>query len=119
MPRILVSGLINIETTLKVDSFPIQYAPVRYPFFGINSTVAGVGLNISKALTMRGDDVRLLSVIGQDVAGGLVRQTLVQAKINDAFVVEPLATTCRAVIFYAPDGIEESPSTTDKVGLRG
>ena len=38
MTRILVSGLINIETTLRVDSFPLTYEPVRYPFFGINST---------------------------------------------------------------------------------
>jgi ribokinase len=42
---ILVSGLINIETTLKVDSFPIEYSPVRYPFFGVNSAVSGVGYN--------------------------------------------------------------------------
>ena len=51
MNNILVSGLINIETTLKIDAFPIPYQPVRYPFFGINSTVSGVGFNVSKALT--------------------------------------------------------------------
>ena len=39
MNQILVSGLINIETTLRVEGFPIGYSPVRYPFFGINSTV--------------------------------------------------------------------------------
>ena len=55
MTQILVSGLINIETTLKVDSFPLEYKPVRYPFFGIQSTVSGVGYNIAKALTMVGE----------------------------------------------------------------
>ncbi len=50
MSPILVSGLINIETTVRVDRFPIPYFPVRYPFFGVRSTVSGVGLNVSKAL---------------------------------------------------------------------
>jgi len=47
MPNILVSGLINIETTLRVDGFPIAYNPVNYPFFGVNSSVSGVGYNIA------------------------------------------------------------------------
>ncbi len=32
MKHILVSGLINIETTLRVDSFPLRYEPVRFGF---------------------------------------------------------------------------------------
>ena len=43
MDRILVSGLINVETTLRVDDFALDYEPVRYPFFGIKSSVSGVG----------------------------------------------------------------------------
>jgi ribokinase len=43
-----LSSQINIETTLRVDSFPLTYEPVRFPFFGINSTVSGVGYNIAK-----------------------------------------------------------------------
>lgn len=43
--------MTNIETTLKVEGFPIAYEPARYLFFGVNTTVAGVGYNISKALT--------------------------------------------------------------------
>lgn len=57
MDDILVSGPINIETTLKVEAFPLTYEPVRYPFFGINSTVSGVGYNVAKALTVLGNKV--------------------------------------------------------------
>ena len=57
MSRILVSGLINIETTLKVDGFPIPYFPVRFPFHGVNSTVSGVGYNI--AGYVQGSDEKL------------------------------------------------------------
>ena len=49
MSRFFVAGLINLETTLAVDGFPLPYFPVRYPFFGIQTTVSGVGYNITKA----------------------------------------------------------------------
>ena len=40
MPKkILVSGLLNIETTVAVRGFPIDYYPVDYPFFGVKSGV--------------------------------------------------------------------------------
>jgi ribokinase len=44
--RILVSGLINLETTLRVEQFPLAYEPVRFPFFGVQTAVAGVGYNL-------------------------------------------------------------------------
>ncbi len=69
MTKILVAGLINLETSVKIESFPITYFPVTYPFFGINSTISGVGYNISKALSILGDNVDLLSIIGNDFIG--------------------------------------------------
>ena len=104
MPRILVSGLINIETTLKVDGFPLTYAPVRYPFFGVNSSVSGVGFNVSKALTTLGHDVRFLSLIGQDMAGAIVRATLAQAGISADLILSALPTTAQSVILSDPSG---------------
>jgi ribokinase len=34
MNNILVCGLTNIETMLKVNNFPIEYSPIEYNFFG-------------------------------------------------------------------------------------
>ncbi len=104
MARILVSGLINIETTLRIDGFPINYEPVRYPFFGIHGTVSGVGYNIAKALTALGDEPRFLSLIGADAAGGLVRQALAADSIADPYVLTALSHTAQSVILYDPDG---------------
>jgi len=64
MISILVSVLIDIETTLCVDHFPIPHMPVRYFFNMIHASVSGVGYNISKALTQPGDEVFFLSIIG-------------------------------------------------------
>jgi ribokinase len=102
--HMLVSGLINIETTLRVDGFPLAYEPVRYPFFGINSTVSGVGYNIAKALTFLGEPVTFLSLIGQDAAGWLVRDALAADGINDAYVRADMPATAQSLIIYDPNG---------------
>ena len=104
MGDILVSGLINIETSLKVEAFPLTYAPVRYPFFGINSTMSGVGYNIAKALTVLDNKVRFLSLIGSDFAGGLVRQTLAEANIDDRYIVDAMPQMAQSVIIYDREG---------------
>ena len=59
--NVLVSGLVNVETSVKVRKFPIEYYPIDYPFFGVESHIAGVAYNLAKALTTLGDDVDLLS----------------------------------------------------------
>ena len=100
----LVSGLINIETTLRVEGFPIGYSPVRYPFFGINSTVSGVGYNVAKALTRLGDAVNFLSIIGQDFAGQLVLETLGRDGLPADFIVPGIERTPQSVILYDGDG---------------
>jgi ribokinase len=104
MSAILVSGLINLEVTLQVDGFPIHYAPVRYPFFGVDSTVSGVGYNVAKALTKLGDRVRLLSIIGGDAAGALVRASLRLDAIAGDFVIEQIEQTPHSVIIYDQQG---------------
>ncbi|MDZ4669518.1 MAG: carbohydrate kinase family protein [Phototrophicales bacterium] len=104
MAQILVAGHINIETTLKVEGFPIEYNPVQYPFFGINSSVSGVGYNVSVALTILGDDAHLLSLIGKDATEILVRAELKQSKIDDKYVHALLDATAQSVILYDQTG---------------
>ena len=104
MGGVLVSGLINIETTLKVERFPIEYLPVRFPFYGVNSTVSGVGFNVVRALTVLGDQAQLLSLIGRDPAGTLVREALRAASLNGSGVLDQLAHTPQSVIVFDETG---------------
>lgn len=104
MATILVSGLINIETTVAIDGFPIVYEPVRYPFFGVRSTVSGVGYNLARALTILGHEVRLLAMIGRDDDGGRVRRSLAADGISGEFVIDRLEQTPQAAILYDPSG---------------
>lgn len=104
MANILVAGLINLETTLRIEGFPLHYDPVRYPFFGVRSTVSGVGYNIARALTTLGDDVGLHAMIGDDPAGAMTRQALQGDGIDDARVLSRLQATPQSVILYDGDG---------------
>ncbi|NDJ33999.1 MAG: carbohydrate kinase family protein [Chloroflexi bacterium] len=104
MSRILVSGLTNIETTLRVEGFPITYSPVRYPFNGVRSTVAGVGINIGLALHTLGDQVDLLTIVGNDMGGQQTSSALETMGLHTDFVVQTVAQTAQSVILYDSAG---------------
>lgn len=104
MARILVSGSINIETTVQIDGFPLNYFPVRYPFFGLNTTVSGVGYNVACALHTLGNSVKFLSLVGRDVNSAIVRDALTERGIYNGHVISALSQTAQSVILYAPDG---------------
>lgn len=104
MMTILVSGLINIETTVAVREFPIPYYPIDYPFFGVSSAVSGVAFNIARALRALGDDVDLHTFVGPDDDGRRVLDTLARDGIDDAHVRRELRQTAASVVLYDPSG---------------
>lgn len=79
MKKILVSGLINTETTVKVREFPIKYYPIDYSFFGVNTRVSGVAYNIAKALTTLGDKVVFTTMTGDDFGSQYINYSLKEA----------------------------------------
>lgn len=104
MKNILVSGLINIETTASVKSFPIEYQPIDYNFFGVSSMPSGVGLNLASALTTLGDKVSLLSVCGNDTLGSVIRQDLNNRNIGSQNILPILSQTPQSVVLYDTNG---------------
>lgn len=104
MKKILISGLVNTETTVRVHQFPIQYYPIDYPFFGINTAVSGVAYNIALALTTLGNDVRLLSMTGRDFPAEYIRSELGAAGIGTEFIRPALSQTPSSVVLYDGEG---------------
>ncbi|MDD4291642.1 MAG: carbohydrate kinase family protein [Clostridia bacterium] len=102
--NILVSGLINIETSIPVRQFPINYYPVDYLFGGIESCVSGVGFNIAKALSVLGDTIDMVSLIGNDFYGSFAIKELKGCGINTRLVKKQLSRTCHSVVMYDPHG---------------
>ena len=104
MSRILVSGLVNTETTVRVRQFPIPYYPIDYPFFGVGTAVSGVAWNVALALKTLGDEVSLLSMTGRDFQGEYVLRTLSDAGIHTGRVLPCLRETPSSVVLYDEEG---------------
>lgn len=102
--RILVSGLLNTETTTAVRGFPVHYYPIDYPFFGISTAVSGVAFNIAKALRTLGDEVRLTSMTGNDFPAAYIRSALEELDIAPDHVRPVLKQTPSSVVLYDPEG---------------
>ena len=100
--KFFVSGLVNVETNLRVRSFPVTYYPIDYPFFGINTTISGVGYNIAKAARKLGNDVTFASLIGSDNEGKRISQALDDDGVDKGLVFEELECTPVSVILYEP-----------------
>lgn len=104
MAKFLVSGIINVETNLRVDSFPIEYNPVNYKFWDIKTNPAGVGLNILKALKILGNDVSFVSMIGNDVNGEYVKKTCESMGVEMKYIISNLRETPQSVVIYDKSG---------------
>lgn len=102
--NILVSGLLNTETTTAVRGFPIEYYPIDYPFFGVNTAVSGVGFNLASALHTLGDRIRLAGMLGRDFQASYIRDTFDGAGLPTADLLPLLNETPSSVILYEESG---------------
>lgn len=100
MAKILVSGLTNIETTLKIEGFPLEYNPVNYPFFGISSTVSGVGVNLAKALKTLGDEINFMTILGRNIMTEIALKVFTDDGINMKYVYQGVEEAAQSVIMY-------------------
>lgn len=83
--RVLVVGNVNLETALQLDTFPLENASSAQPYrLGVN--VSGVDFNVARALQALGTEVRLVSVVGSDTVGDLVRLTFARLGMDPAYL---------------------------------
>jgi ribokinase len=104
MKNVLISGLLNIETTLRIKEFPIPYFPIDYPFFGINSSVSGVAVNIAKAESALGDEVSVLSMLGNDEEGNRIIEDLQREGIRTDYIKRELEKSPASIVLFDQEG---------------
>lgn len=104
MSKISVCGLVNMETNVSVEQFPIEYRPVDYRFFGINSFPGGVGFNVASALRALGDDVTLFSLCGSDPAAEMIKSQLKGRGIGTEYILPLCRSTAQSVVLYDSGG---------------
>lgn len=102
--RILVAGLLNVETSVRVDGFPVPYLPVDYPVDAVKTAASGVALNLACALAALGDVPRVLSPVAGDEPSLLVRQALAGAGVDAGGLYRLLPETPLSAVLHAPDG---------------
>ncbi len=102
--KIMISGLVNVETTLKIKEFPITYYPIEYSFFGIKSNIGGVAYNIAKAFKCLGNDTEFISFLGPDAEGERIRAQLEVDCIGAENIIHGLKETPVSLILYDDDG---------------
>jgi sugar/nucleoside kinase (ribokinase family) len=104
MSRIVVAGLYTFEISLRIEGFPLPYYPVCFPFDGVTSVHAGVGLNVSVALARLGHAPRFTSLIGTDEAGARLRDAMPGFGLDPHWLIDSASATSQSVILVAPDG---------------
>lgn len=104
MGKILVSGLLNLETTAKIRGFPINYYPIDFDFFGVNSTLSGVAFNLAKALTTLGDTVDLTSLVGRDLTARMFIEEIGKMGIRNDLIQQKMNETPSSVVLYDESG---------------
>lgn len=102
--RILISGLLNVETSVPVEGFPVPYVPVTYPDGTLRTAASGVALNLACALAALGDAPSVLAPVADDAPSALVRRALADAAIPPDGLVPLLPETPLSVVLHAPDG---------------
>lgn len=104
MSKILVCGLVNMETSAPCSQFPITYRPIDYKFFGINTSPAGVGFNVSLALRALGDDVKLCSLCGDDAPAQIIKSELCKKGIATDYILGRNKATAQSVVLFDDEG---------------
>lgn len=104
MSKILVSGLLNVETNVKINSFPVEYCPIEYPFFGVDTDVSGVGYNVSMALNTLSDEVVLCSYLSNDTVADTIKTALKNHNISSKQIIIELSKTPTSVVLYDESG---------------
>lgn len=102
--NVFVSGLINIETTVKIGGFPLAYYPIDYPFFGISSNVSGVAYNVGKALMVLEDEIQIATYLGNDEEGKRIMSKLSEENLGSRYIDFSLKETPVTVALYDEEG---------------
>ena len=100
MSKFLVSGILQRETSVKVDELPIKYQPVTDTFGSIHSGIGGDSYNEAIALKWLGNEVSFFTMIGTDEDAAILNSNNNDIVLNTDFVLPRLYATPAAVIFY-------------------
>lgn len=102
--RVVVVGIANLQTSLPVDHFPVEYTAQRYLTGRIRHTVGGVGFNVGRALSALGHMVAVASPLGEDYPAAMIDAEAYRFNISTHLCRRELHRTPRSVVLYDAAG---------------
>lgn len=100
MSKILVAGILQEETIVKVDKIPIKNQPVTDMFNSIHTGIGGDAYNEAIALKWLGDEVDFFTLIGKYDSPKIVNPPSSEVHLDTDYILPKAGATPAAVIFY-------------------
>ena len=100
MSKIIVAGILQQETIVKVDSIPIKHQPVTDIFDSIHTGIGGDAYNEAIAFKWLGDEVDFFSIIGKYDTPSIVNPPSSEVHLNTDYILPKASATPATVVFY-------------------
>ncbi|MCR5517855.1 MAG: carbohydrate kinase family protein [Lachnospiraceae bacterium] len=107
MSKIVVAGITQIETIVKVDKIPLEYEPLRSQKNSIFTAIGGDAYNAALALKYLGDDVELFSAVGIDLNPNMLNPPNHKVEVSTQYVVPVMQSTPTSVILFDKERHEQ------------
>lgn len=100
MSKFVVAGITQIETIVKVDKIPVEFALVTALPDTIHTAAGGDAYNESLALSWLGNDVTFFSIVGRNMPEMLINPEDRQITLDTKYMLRLMDETPSAVILY-------------------
>ncbi len=103
MSKFLVAGVTQIETIVRVNKIPVNYAPLTSAKDSIFTAVGGDAYNESLALEWLGDEVCFMSIVGRNQDLGILNPPDRKITLSTEYIVPQMNETPTEVVLYDKD----------------
>ncbi|MBR0163338.1 MAG: carbohydrate kinase family protein [Lachnospiraceae bacterium] len=100
MSKVVVAGITQVETIVKVDRIPIEFHLTTAGKDTIHMSAGGDAYNESLALTWLGNDVKFFSIVGKNIDEGLLNPPDRRITLDTKYMLRLLEETPQVVILY-------------------
>jgi len=101
---VAVLGDLNLETSVRIDRFPVHVGDTMFTLDGIADGIGGAATNVACGLAALGHEVRLGAVIGADRIGDLVLEQVRGRGLETRHVRRDWPATARTVVLVDGEG---------------
>ena len=97
MGKFVVAGITQVETIVRVNKVPIEYAPLTTEINSIYTGLGGDAYNERVALRALGDEVEFMSIIGRDKSVEDLNPPGTNIELSTKYVVQMMEEVLLAV----------------------